>query len=427
LGTFIINMKHPGTNISTLAFLLSVIACTGVKNKVYEWRGEGRTGVYQETGLLKQWPENGPKELWAIDGLGNGFGSPVFAGKQFFITGEIDSISVLHCFNLNGEKQWETKLGFDWVAYFPGSRSAPTVVGDLIYVGTTMSSLYCVDRESGEILWSREFGPNPDSVHGRFGHAEAALVLGEKVFWTAGRPDHNVVALNRFTGDFLWTSKGLGEAFAYNSPKLIKLPSRSLMVTFSAYHLLGFDTETGELLWSHEQEKYPPEMRVQGYGDIHANTVLYDEGSIYYAAGGGNGGVRLDLSEDGSAIKEIWRNPGFDSFMGGIVKIGNYLYGCGTTKKQLKSIDATTGQLTDSLNVGSGAVIAADNMLYYYNQRGELKLLSYHEGKMQEVSSFKITKGTKEHFSHPVIYLGVLYQRRGNVLMAFDIKTPPET
>jgi hypothetical protein len=154
--------------------------------------------------------------------------------------------------------------------------------------------------------------------------------------------------------------------------------------------------------------------------------VLYDDGSIYYAAGAGNGGVRLDLSEDGSEIKEVWRNPGFDSFMGGIVKIGNHLYGSGTTKKQLKAIDATTGQLTDSMKVGSGAVIAADNMLYYYNQRGELKLLSYNEGKMKEVSTYKITKGTKEHFAHPVIYRGVLYQRRGNMLMAFDIKVSPE-
>jgi outer membrane protein assembly factor BamB len=289
-------------------------------------------------------------------------------------------------------------------------------------VGSGLSSLYCVYRENGDILWSKDFGNNPDSVHGRFGHAEAALIEAEKVFWTAGRPDHNVVAINRYTGELIWTSKGHGESFAYNSPKLIKLPHRSILVTFSAYHIMGFDTQSGELLWSQEQDKYTLEMRAQGYGDMHANTVLYDDGSIYYAAGAGNGGVRLDLSEDGSEITEKWRNPEFDSFMGGIVKIGNYLYGSGTTKKQLKSIDAASGQLTDSLKVGSGAVIAADDMLYYYNQRGELKLLSYNEGKMQEVSSFKISKGTKEHFAHPVIYRGVLYQRHGNMLMAYDVR-----
>jgi outer membrane protein assembly factor BamB len=414
-------------NLILLLFPLVLFSCSPDKNKIYEWRGENRKGIYHETDLLKAWPDSGLAEIWAIDSLGNGFGSPVFAGEQFYISGEIDSMAVLHCYDLEGNKQWQTELGKDWVANFPGSRSAPTIVGDRVYSGSGLSSLFCVDRESGEILWSKEFGNNPDSVHGRFGHAEAPLVQDDKVFWTAGRLEHNVVAIDRHTGEFIWINKGLGEAFAYNSPKLIKLPQRSLLITFTAYHLLGFDAQTGELLWSHEQEKYTPEQKAQGYGDIHANTVLYDEGSIYYAAGAGNGGVKLDLSEDGSEITEVWRNPGFDSYMGGIVKIDNYLYGSGTTKKQLKAIDATSGELTDSLKIGSGAVIAADDMLYYYNQRGELKLLSYDEGKAQEISSFKITKGTKEHFSHPVIYRGMLYQRRGNMLMAFDIRRPPES
>ncbi|NQU34162.1 MAG: hypothetical protein HQ521_13090, partial [Bacteroidetes bacterium] len=82
--------------------------------------------------------------------------------------------------------------------------------------------------------------------------------------------------------------------------------------------------------------------------------------------------------------------------------------------------------LTDSLKIGSGALISADNMLYYYNQKGELKLLSFSEGKMTEISSFKIQKGSKEHFSHPVIHNGVLYLRHGNVLMGFDIKKKEE-
>ncbi len=64
----------------------------------------------------------------------------------------------------------------------------------------------------------------------------------------------------------------------------------------------------------------------------------------------------------------------FDSYMGGIVKVDNYLYGGGTKKPQLKSIDATTGVLVDSLKVGRGVVIEADQMLYYYNFQGDLKL-----------------------------------------------------
>jgi hypothetical protein len=108
--------------------------------------------------------------------------------------------------------------------------------------------------------------------------------------------------------------------------------------------------------------------------------------------------------------------------MGGVIKAGNYMYCGAVARPQLVSIDATTGQLTDSLKVGTGALISADNMLYYYNQKGEFFLISYKNGDIEKVSSFKITKGTMQHFSHPVINNGVLYQRHGKTLMAFNIK-----
>jgi hypothetical protein len=157
--------------------------------------------------------------------------------------------------------------------------------------------------------------------------------------------------------------------------------------------------------------------------DTHSNCVIYDSGYIYYAAGDGNCGVKLQLSEDGTAIQEVWRNTGFDSYMGGIVKIDDHLYGSATSKKFFRSIDAISGELSDSLKLGWGAVIAADDMLYYYGQNGTLSLVAFdNAGKMKPVSDFKISRGTKEHFSHPIIKDGVLYQRHGEVLMAFDIK-----
>ena len=50
-----------------------------------------------------------------------------------------------------------------------------------------------------------------------------------------------------------------------------------------------------------------------------------------------------------------------------------------------------------------------------------MNLIRYDEGKLEEVSSFKIKKGTMNHFSHPVIHKGVLYQRHGESLIAYDI------
>jgi outer membrane protein assembly factor BamB len=305
---------------------------------------------------------------------------------------------------------------------YPGSRSAPTLVDDLLYVGTGLGKLLCLTKADGKIVWSKDLIVDFNGVLPLHGHSESPLIQGEKVFWNAGGKEYNVVALNRYTGKVIWSDKGFGERSAYNSPKLIELPSRKVLVTFSAYHMMGFDVETGKLLWAHEQDNYPLEKRLPGYGDTHCNTVLFDNGSIYYAAGDGNCGVKLKLSDDGTKIEEIWRNRGFDSFMGGIVKIGDWLYGCGTVTPDLRAINASTGLLTDSLRIGTGAIISADNMLYYYNQKGDLMLLRYDQGKIEKVSSFRIKEGNFQHFSHPVIHHGVLYQRHGNALMAFDIR-----
>jgi outer membrane protein assembly factor BamB len=409
--------------IPVLLLLVLPIVQSADKSKIYEWRGNGRSGIFPDTNLLKEWPESGPKELFTVENLGNGYVTPIFTDDRFYITGEVDSMTVLYSFNLNGDKKWQTKLGKEWFkSSYRGTRSAPTIVDDLIYVGNGFGNLWCVNKNTGKIVWSKDnlkdFGGLPP-LHG---HSEAALVDGDKVFWTAGGKEYNFVALNRFTGKLIWHNKGFGEVSAYNSPKLIELPARKIVVTFSSYHLMGFDAATGKLLWSHEQDNYPLEKRTPGNGDTHCNTVIYEDGAIYYQAGDGNCGVKLKLSADGTSINQVWRNNSFDGYMGGIVKIGNYIYGCGTVKPNLISLNATTGQISDSLRIGTGGLIASDNMLYYYNQKGDLNLVSYSLGKLELVSSFRVKKGDMQHFAHPIINKGILYQRHGNVLIAYDIR-----
>lgn len=398
------------------------LACTISAQQVHEWHGPSRTGIYNETNLLKNWPENGPAEAWFIEGIGNGFGSPTFDGDLFYITGEADSICYLYCYDLKGKRKWQASLGHEWMRSYPGTRSAPTVAGDLVYTGTGMGNLFCIEKNTGKTVWSKDLARDFQGILPLHGHSEAPLIDGNKIFWTPGGKTHNVVALDRFTGKLLWSDKGFGESSAYNQPKLIKHPSGNILITFSSYHLLGYNTETGKLLWSHEQDNYPVEKRGPGYGDTHCNTVIYENGSIWYVAGDGNGGVRLDISADGKAIKQVWRNPAFDSYMGGVIKVGDFMYCGGTAKPELKAINAVTGVMTDSLRIGTGALISADGMLYYYTQKGEMMLVSFDKGNIEKVSSYKITRGNKEHFAHPVIYNGILYQRHGNVLMAYDIR-----
>lgn len=409
-------------NLTYLALMTLIVSCSSGEPKIYQFRGEDRNGIYQESNLLKEWPENGPEEILSIETLGNGFGSPVFTDDKFFITGEKDSMAILFSFSLEGEILWKKTLGREWMKSFPGSRMAPTIVDKLVYVGTGYGNLYCLNSEDGEIIWDKDFEKDFQGAPMLHGYTEAPVIDGDKIFWIPGGEVYNVVGLDRFTGDIIWSNKGFGERSAFNQGQLIKLPERNIYVTFSAYHLMGFDTETGELLWSQEQDILPIEKRLPGWGDTHPNSVIFDEGNLYYFAKSGRGGEKFALSEDGSEITRVWRNQRIDGFIGGLVKIGDYIYSEKYFKQSLMAVDANSGELSDSLRIGSGAIINADNMLYYYSSRGNMVLLSYHNGKMNQVSSFKITKGDNQHFSHPVINKGILYIRHGDVLMAYDIR-----
>lgn len=400
---------------------LSFLAQTSFA-QIYEWRGKNRAGIFEGKNLLSSWPEDGPGLLWSVDGIGNGYGSPTITEDKLYIQGEIDSIGYLFSYDLKGKLLWKKEYGPEWTKTFPGSRACPTIVNDLIYVCSGFGNLSCFEAKSGSKKWSVDLLKDFNGSYTMHGHSESPAFEEDKVFLVTGGKEHNVVALNRFDGKLIWSCKGLGERPAYNAPNIIKLKDCNILVTFSAYALMGIDTKTGELLWTHIQDNVPIEKHELGMGDTHSNTIMYDQGYIYYVAGDGNCGVKLKLSDDGTKISQEWRNNEFDDYMGGFIKFGDFIYGGTTAKKSLIALDSRNGMIGDSLKLGSGNTIAADGMLYYYTQAGKVNLVKPLEGKLELISTFKITKGTKEHFSQPVIDKGVLYIRHGNVLMAYNIK-----
>lgn len=387
-----------------------------------QFRGLQRNGVYPENNLLKSWPAEGPKLLWSNNEVGNGYGPPAITSDRVYITGEVDSTAWLFAFDLKGKLQWKSDFGKEWVISYAGSRSTPTVAGNLLYVCSGFGNLSCLDANNGSKKWTVNMRQDLNGRFTLFGHAESPLVDGDQVFLTPGGKDTSVVAFNRFTGKINWLCKGRGDVPGYNSPIMIKLPSINILVTFTAYNMLGIDAETGKLLWFHEQINTPVADRKPGMGDTHSNSAYYENGYIYYVAGDGNCGVKLKLSDDGKQITQLWQNPAIDNYMGGFIKIGDMIYTGSDSKRSLICANANTGQIVDSLKIGTGSIALADNMLYYYNQRGEINLVKPTASKMELVSKFKITEGTKEHFSHPVIKDGVLYIRHGKTFMAYDIQ-----
>lgn len=400
-------------------FLLVILfaACT-TKTEIAQWRGENRNGIFNETGLLKTWPENGPEMLWANENIGVGYGSVSVTSDRIYFNSVIDSISYLIALDLNGDFVWKTPNGDGYVgegysSSFPGSRSTPTVIGDLVYSQSGLGRIACYDVKTGTENWAVDMQKDFNGIIDYFGYGESLLIDDNKLFGFPGGVDTNLIALDRYTGETLWVSKALSDTVSHCSPMIIELPNRKILVTFSIRNLMGIDAETGELLWSHKQD-------ILKYNE-QSNTPIFKNGYLYYVAGDGNGAVKLEISEDGNSIKEIWSNYFGRNSMNGFLVLNDKLYST-YKKNKLKAFDTNNGEVVDSIRIRDGAVIAADDMIYCYSDNGEVSLIDYNKEEMELLGQFKVDKGTLHHFARPVIKNGVLYIRHGEALIAYNIK-----
>lgn len=399
-------------SVSSFLFILFLNVIVNAQEPT-RWRGDGVSGIYPAPNLMNEWPANGPAILWSTDILGEGHSSPVFANGKIYVTGMLSGQGVLFVFDETGKKLKQYEYGNEWVESYPGARSTVVVVGNLAYLYSGFGNLACLNLDSGSFIWKVSLFEDYDGVNIRWGVTESVVVDGDRVFCSPGGKNDNVVALNRFTGKKIWSCPGLGELSAYCTPLLIKLPSREILVTMMANHILGIDATTGKMLWSHEQTNQ---------WSVHANTPVYHDGAVFCFSGYGQGGVKLRLSVDGSSVTKEWFSTDYDNQMGGVVLIDGYLYGSGQKNREWMCIDWKTGETKyKSAEVGKGVVIASGKKLIGYSEKGELFLAEANPTAFKLISKTKVELGTAQHWAHPVIHKGVLYLRHGNALIAYKI------
>ena len=193
-----------------LVFMVSqLIAIASLGQEPTKWRGPNENGIYNETGLLKQWPAAGPEIIWHYDDLGEGHSSPVFANNLIYISAGIDSLGYIVVLNKDGEFQWKASYGKEYFDSYPGARSSPTVVGDLLYIYSGHGVLTCMDAKNGEIKWQKGSFDDFDGQKLNWGVCETVVVDGDIVYMTPGGKKYNVVALNRFNGDVVWSTAAI--------------------------------------------------------------------------------------------------------------------------------------------------------------------------------------------------------------------------
>lgn len=404
-----------------LFFVLLTFASALTAQNFSEWRGKGRTGIYNETGLLKKWPDEGPKMIWFNDSIPDGYSSVAVANNMIYLTGIVDTMDVLVALDMQGKELWKTPYGQAWDASYQNSRPTPTVEGAKIYLSSGKGDVACLNAKTGKIIWKYEASKVHKGTFPRFGLSESVLIDEKRVFFTPGGNKTTMIALDKETGKLQWESESLKDNPSFCSPLMIEENGEKIIVNVIENYVFGIQPKDGKIRWTYDFGQYKKRR------NNNANTPVYSNKELFVTSGYDHSTVKLKLADDLNKVSLVWIDTVLDIHHGGVVKIGNYLYGSNWEHNRMGRwvcLDWNTGKAqyeTEWKNKGS--IIAAEGMLYCFEEKtGYLALVEANPKEFKIISSFKIPKGTGPYWAHPVISNGVLYVRHGKAVMAFDIK-----
>ncbi len=386
---------------------------------VAQLRGPNRDGIYDGTNLLDSWPENGPKLNWFIEGLGKGFSAPTATKNAIYITGKIDSLDYLSAIDKSGKKIWSVVYGIAWKETFPESRCTPTVDDKHVYVVSSYGKVSCFNIKNGKEIWSVEAFKDFEGKYDTWGIAESLLLVDDKVIFTPGGEKTTMIALNRNTGKIEWKTESLNDVVEYGSATVGKIKGKNIIFSALREHAIAVDSKTGKILckYKFDKEKRPAKE----------NAPLFKDGRIFYISGGYDSYCyMLELSKNMKEMKLVWRDTLMDNEYGFIVEKDGYIYGSNflnTRKGNWCCVDWNTGKLqyeTEWETKGSLS-LAGDKLYIIDEKKGNVALVKANPKKFKIISTFKLPKGRGPCWSNPVIKNGIMYIRRGDALMAFNI------
>ncbi len=402
-----------------------------------QWRGPNRDGRSAETGLLKEWPEDGPPLAWKVSGLGAGYSSVSITGGKIFSMGDLDDGQYLLALAEDGGGLlWKTRVGDGHDDSRGGARSTPTVDGGPVSAVTTGGDVVCLDAASGDERWRRGLGKDfggylmkaMGSYEWRF--SESPLVDGDRVIVTPGHIQALVVALDKASGKELWRTAGrrLGSIGAdgagYSSAVVSEAAGVRQYVQLLGRGLIGVEAETGKLLWNYNRVA----------SDIaNIATPVVHGAQVFASAGYGTGAalVEIEKGEAGIDAREVYFLEGetFQNHHGGMILDGGTIYsGTGHNKGLPIAIDMASGKVLwgPERNQGrdSAAIVYADGRIYFRYRDGRMILVEVNPESYVERGTFMIPEVENESWSHPAISGGKLYLREQDHLFCYDVRAP---
>src|SRR5262245_18665480 len=423
------------TTLAALCLCFSAVFVTRTANMAAatsdwpQWRGPERNGISRESGLLKQWPKEGPKLLRQVNDLGDGFSTPSVVGTRIYLMSNrgMENEFVQALSTQDGKLIWTTRVGNvgnpEQDPPFAKARSTPTVDGDFIYALGSDGDLVCLEAQSGKIRWQKSLRKDFDGKPHDWAYAESPLVDGDILVVTPGGAQATLVALNKKTDAVIWKSAVPGaDPAGYASAIVVQACGRKQYVQFLSKGIVGVDATTGAFLWRYKEVVKGP---------AQAFTPVARDGYVYGGAlGVGGGAGRLKPDDAGVAADQVYFARDLPNGFGGAVLVGDYLYGT-RTRQGLVAVEFTTGKIKwQAESTGSGSVTYADGHIYLHEADGDLVLVEATPEGYREKGRFTPPNQSKKKqagpyaeraFAYPVIANGRLYIRDLQTLWAYDI------
>ncbi|MEN6546520.1 MAG: PQQ-binding-like beta-propeller repeat protein [Armatimonadia bacterium] len=385
--------------------LLCIVALTGVQAEDWpEIYGKGRTGVWNEQNILRQFPAEGLKISWRAP-IGPGYSGPAVAGGKVFITDyqkrEGGGAERVICLDEQaGTVLWTYEnpgANYSKFAYNSGPRSTPTVDGDRVYVLGAAGDLYCLGTTDGALRWKLNLPEKYQAKIPPWGYAASPLVYGDLLITPAGGANGRLVGLNKLTGEEVWRALPVLSDLAYTSPITVRAGGVDQLIYWVPGEVASLDPQTGAVYW-----------QIPFASSVCCATPTVD-GDRLIVTNFFKGSALIKLAGDKPAAELVWKGngenenktEGLHGLMCRPVLKGDYLYGI-CSYGQFRCLKAATGERvwesiepTRENKRWANAFIVRNGDLYLLNNdRGELILADLQPDGYHEVSRTKLLNPT---------------------------------
>lgn len=392
-----------------------------------QWNGPNRDGVSRDTGLLKQWPKEGPPLAWKAHGIGEGMGGVAVTGGRIYVAGDDADTAWLFALNeADGKPFWKAKVGRGGKVgasgqFHPGPRATANVDGDKLYILSQYGDLACFTTD-GKDVWRvnlKDFGGTMPT----WAYSESPLIDGDKVICTPGGPKGTMLALDKNTGKPIWQSKQWTEEAQYSSAIVATIGGVRQYIQQTARTVAGVAAKDGRVLWTASR----PE------GRIVISSPIEKDGLVYVSAGYGVGCHCFRITPPQStggkfSAEKVYSNRDMKNHHGGVILFNGYVYGS-NDPGILVCMDFKTGKVAwSNRSIGKGSMVIADGHVYLRGEQppGVVALIEASPAGYKQISAFSPPDASgKPEWPHPVIANGKLYLRDQDVLLCYDIKAKP--